>query len=167
MDMRNHIKVITAVLAGFMLIAVPALAKPLTSKKSKPPTPTGTIIKCSKSKKSYTLKTLQSSSSRKDKLQQRYYTQVRVKVKSSAKKKKYKYETISTTKWRTIPNKSKSVLSTTPVKVSNVDTGAVVREKIKFRWTYKSKGKTKKRTVTRTTKTYKYKKFKGRALCKM
>ena len=122
------------------------------------------------------MKTLQSSLNRiKDKtlLKQKYYTQVRklVKATTSAKKKKkkrkYKYVTISKTKWRKIPNKSKSVLSTTPVKVSNVDSGAVVREKVKFRWTYKSKGKTRKKTVTRTSKTYKYKKFKGRARCRM
>ncbi len=170
MDLRNNFKVITAIVGGLLLVAVPALARPLTSKKSKPPTPAATIIKCKKSKKSYTLKTLQSSSSRKDKLRQRYFTQVRVKVTASAKKKrkrKYKYETISRTKWRTIPNKSKSVLSTTPVKVSNVDTGAVVREKVKFRWTYTRKGKKRKKTVTRTSKTFKYKKFKGRARCKM
>lgn len=168
--MKDLLKTTTVIAAAVALIAAPALAKPLISKKSKPPTPAATLIKCDKGKKSYTLKTLQSSTSRKDKLEQRYFTQVRVKVEkssSSLNRASYKWETISTTKWRDIPNRSRSVLSTTPVKVSNVDAGTSVRERVMFRWSYKSKGKARKKSVTSLSGTYKYSKFKGRGICKM
>lgn len=137
--MNSAAKLVTLLLLCALPLAgigPPAQAKPVTTKA----TPSATISRCDKESQSLTLVTLQSSTLRSDKLQQRYIGQYLDKDSGN-------WKAFSSTKWREIANESPTVRSSTDFTIAKGH-GHTYRYRVQFRWLSNSKSV----TVPRLTK---------------
>lgn len=120
---------------GF-LAAGPVLARPVVNEA----TPAATLSKCDRETQELTLTTVQTSTSRRDGLEQRYLGQYR-------DPKGGRWVTFTTTEWRTIDNESRTVKSSTVFDVQG-GAGRTYRYRVQFRWTTGNRS----RTVARVTR---------------
>lgn len=126
------------------------MARPVIS----PATPAATLSKCDRKAQTLTLTTLQTSTARKDVLQQRYLGQYR-------NPKGSRWVTFTTTEWRTIDNESRTVKSSTVFKVQG-GAGRTYRYRVQFRWATD----TRSRTVARLTRNMKSP-VRGKGRCRL
>lgn len=126
---RKALPAAIGVLAS-LAIAGPATSRPVVNAA----TPAATLSNCDKRAQTLTLTTVQTSTSRADRLQQRYIGQYR-------EGRGGHWVTFTTTEWRDIDNESRTVRSSTVFDVQG-GAGRTYRYRVQFRWIAEQRSKT-------------------------